>query len=142
MEKADAELVEQWTYIETERFRKIFEQRGLENGLLTVGRVIALYRAKIQISNAAAKSLEGLTAQLSELEKSLSFSHGEKLGKTHAARSGASARGEKYSTMKTAALEWYAKERHRFQNKDDAAIEITKTHAVEFSTARGWLKGV
>jgi len=54
---------------------------------------------------------------------------------------GANARSKKYDEMKTAALSWYRTERSKFQNKDDAAIEITKIHPVEFSTARGWQKG-
>ena len=79
---------------------------------------------------------------ISNLEKKITFLEGEASGLTKAAKAGASGRKNKYAAMQAIALEWYRQERHRFQNKDDAAIEITKTHAVEFSTARGWLKGV
>ena len=79
---------------------------------------------------------------ISNLEKKITFLEGEASGLTKAAKAGASGRKNKYAAMKAIALEWYLLERHRFQNKDDAAIEITKAHAVEFSTARGWLKGV
>ena len=79
---------------------------------------------------------------ISELEKKITFLEGEASGLTKAAKAGASGRKNKYAAMKAIALEWYRQERHRFQNKDDAAIEIIKAHAVEFSTARGWLNGV
>ena len=86
--------------------------------------------------------LRGVNSRISSVEKKISFLQGEVSGLTKAAKAGASGRKNKYATMKKTALDWYLKERHRFQNKDDAAIEITKSHAVEFSTARGWLKGV
>ena len=136
------ELVDKLARIETEKFKKIFEQKGLENGLLTVGRVLALYQVLVQTNEAAHSDLASLSAQISELEKSQSFSRGEKFGTTKAAKAGALARGHKYSVMKKAALEWYKSERQRFKNKDDAANEIIKLHPVEFSTARGWLTGV
>jgi len=79
---------------------------------------------------------------IANLEKKITFLEGEASGLTKAAKAGASGRKNKYAAMKAIALEWYRQERHKFQNKDDAAIEITKAHAVEFSTARDWLKGV
>ena len=80
--------------------------------------------------------------EISDLERKITSLEGEASGLTKAAKAGASGRKNKYAAMKAIALEWYRQERHRFQNKDDAAIEIIKAHAVEFSTARGWLKGV
>ena len=91
---------------------------------------------------AMAGLLRNIENGISDLEKKITFLEGEASGVTKAAKAGASGRKNKYAAMKAIALEWYRQERHRFQNKDDAAIEIIKAHAVEFSTARGWLKGV
>lgn len=72
----------------------------------------------------------------------ITYLEGFVAGLTEASMAGAIARSDKYSTMKDAALYWYRQERHNFKNKEDAAIAIQKNHPVEFSTARGWLKGV
>ena len=88
------------------------------------------------------QELRDVNSRISSVEKKITFLQGEASGLTKAAKAGANGRKNKYAAMKKTALDWYLKERHRFQNKDDAAIEITKNHAVEFSTARRWLKGV
>lgn len=136
------EAIESLTCIETERFRKIFEQRGFEEGLLTVGRVIALYRVLAKHHQAHEEEMAGLQAQIDALEKPLIFSRGEEQGRLKAARLGGNARSAKYAAMKSAALTWYAENRNQHQNKNDAALALTKIHSVEFGTARAWLKGV
>lgn len=135
-------IVEKLAFIETERFRKIFNQKGFEAGITTVGRVLALYRVLIDTDKAHEQEMAALNEKIVTLEKSLIFSNGEQQGKVAAARRGANARGAKYATMKSQALSWYAEARHQFQNKNEAALALTKLHSVEFGTARSWLKGV
>ena len=100
-------------------------------------------RVQITVAlNESDQELRGINAKIFNAETKIIFLEGEASGLTKAAKAGATGRKNKYEAMKIPALEWYQKERHRFQNKDDAAFEITKTYPVEFSTARGWLKGV
>lgn len=57
------------------------------------------------------------------------------------ARLGANARHASSRIMKEEVIAWWTAEKGRFASKDAAAIEAMTKWPIEFSTARGWLKG-
>lgn len=124
--------------LELEHLRTLFDKYGFESALFKIATVFHLTKEKDLII----KQLHKIDEEIAHEKIKRSFVSGEKTGSSKVAKAGANARGRKYTVMKTAALEWYGKERASFHNKDEAAMEITKMHPVEFSTARGWLKGV
>ncbi len=105
-------------------------QASLQSGNL--GQSIFHLRFACNYAGAASVLVHGDAAALRDAESA---------AKSALGRKGAESRHAENRAMKAQALDYFAEHRHEFKNLDDAAMAIIKIVAVEFSTAREWLKG-